>query len=71
MHSKCVEAADIKTNLRSKKPDSIRKLASFSAFNFQYKDKSYHKDKIIVDFDDRMAVIKQELLPLEVMLIKF
>ena len=36
MHSKCVEAADIKTNLRSKKPDSIRKLASFSAFNFQY-----------------------------------
>lgn len=38
---------------------------------FKYKDKSYHKDKIIVDFDDRMAVIKQELLPLEVMLIKF
>lgn len=35
MHSKCVEAADIKTNLRSKKPDSIRKLASSSAFNFQ------------------------------------
>ena len=36
MYSKCVETADIKTNLRSKKPDPIRYLVSFSAFNFQY-----------------------------------
>lgn len=36
MYSKCVVAADVKNNLRSKKPDTMRYLVNFSAFNFQY-----------------------------------
>lgn len=36
MYSKCVVADNVKNNLRSKKPDTMRYLVDFSAFNFQY-----------------------------------
>ena len=36
MYSKCVVTADVKNNLRSKKPDTMRYLVNFSAFDFQY-----------------------------------
>lgn len=36
MYSKCVVADDVKNNLRSKKPDTMRYLVNFSSFNFQY-----------------------------------